>query len=119
MNTSCYAKVRKQKNVVSIAGYPPKWFKGESYPALAPKLWFFRKYKEDGDAIFYKQKYIEEVLSVLDPQKVYDDLGHDTIIVCWESGQAGVPHDKQENFCHRHIVAEWLENSLGITIPEL
>lgn len=119
MNTSYYAKARTKKNVVSIAGYPPKWFKGRSYPALAPKLWFFRKYKEDGDKEFYIEQYKKEVLADLDPQKVYDDLGPDAIIVCWEIGEKDVPHNQQLTFCHRHIVAEWLEQHLNITVTEL
>lgn len=119
MQTSYYAKVRSNPNAVSIAGYPPKWYKGRTYPALAPHLWFFRKYKEDGDKEFYRQQYFEKVLGVLDPKKVYEDLGPDAIITCWEKGESGLSFSQQPEFCHRHLVAEWLEQHLGITITEL
>lgn len=57
--------------------------------------------------------YIREFdiqLSQLDPVKVMQDLGDKSILLCWES--PGV-------FCHRRCVAQWLESSLGIVIPEL
>jgi len=54
--------------------------------------------------------YYEEVLSKLDPKTVYDELGEDAVIMCWESS---------EKFCHRHIVADWLEQQLGIKIKEI
>jgi|GEM_PF-3860333 len=51
-----------------------------------------------------------EVLEKLDPVKVFGDLGQWTILLCWESpGQD----------CHRRLVAEWLEKSLKIKVPEL
>lgn len=48
-------------------------------------------------------------LDALDPQVVFDSLGDNTVMLCWES--PGV-------FCHRRAVAQWLESSLGIVIPE-
>ena len=30
--------------------------------------------------------------------------------MCWE---------KSGDFCHRHLVAEWVEENLGITIEEI
>ena len=50
-----------------------------------------------------------EILSKLDPQKVANDLGPDAILLCFE---------KFNDRCHRRLVAEWFETSLGIIIPE-
>ena len=111
MNTSYYAKNANHPNAVSIAGRAPDWYKGKEYKKLAPKYWFFQKYKEDGDDEFYFEAYHDEVLLELDPQEVYDELGgDDAVMLCWESS---------EKFCHRHIVANWLEDALGIKIGEL
>jgi hypothetical protein len=38
------------------------------------------------------------------------DLGLDAILLCWESFNVR---------CHRRLVAEWLEDKLGIIVPEL
>jgi hypothetical protein len=52
----------------------------------------------------------QKILDKLDPQKVFDDLAEDAIMLCWE------PPGK---FCHRRLVAKWLEECLGVTVPEL
>lgn len=108
MQTSYFAKY-KGANAVSIAGKCPEWFTGRQYKKLAPKYWFFKKYKEDGDIDFYTERYKEEVLSKLDPKQVYEELGSDSVILCWEA---------PGKFCHRYLVAKWLSESLGIDIHE-
>ena len=45
----------------------------------------------------------------LDPAQVAADLGPNAILLCWE------PPGK---FCHRRLVAEWLEEHLGVEILE-
>ena len=112
MKTSNFWKIDKNNidNYVSIAGKCPNWYKGREYKKLAPKYWFFKKYKLDGDEISYTKDYYKEVLDKLDPQEIYDKLGEDAIILCWE---------KPGDFCHRRLVAEWLEKALGITIDEI
>lgn len=108
MKTSYFSKY-KQGNGISIAVGTPNWFKGEKYPSLFPKWDFLNRYKQDGDEVAYTQAYHEQVLSKLNPQQVYDDL-KDKVVLCWESS---------EKFCHRHIVAEWLKNELGVEIKEV
>lgn len=110
MKTSYYAKSAKNPNAVSIAVKAPDWYKGREYKKLAPKYWFLKKYKEDGDKLFYQERYYEEVLLKLDPQEVYNDLGPNAVLLCWE---------KSGEFCHRHLVAAWLRAKLGVEIDEL
>ncbi len=119
MHTSYYAKVKDNPNAVSIAGYPPKWYTGRQYKKLAPLLWFFRQYKEDGDQAKYTKHFHEEVLAKLDPHQVYEELGPDAILICWEKGESGVAPEKQATFCHRHLVSAWLSKQLNITVTEL
>jgi hypothetical protein len=108
MQTSYFAKY-KGTNAISIAGKSPTWYVGKEYKLLAPKYWFFKKYKEDHDKEFYIKHFYLEVLNPLDPQKVYDDLGENAVLLCYE---------KPGDFCHRFIVAEWLYYNLDIKIPE-
>jgi len=102
--------VRRDPRAVSIAGKAPSWYKGREYKKLAPKYWFFKRYKEDGDVDFYVEQYYKEVLSKLNAQEVYDELGHDSILLCWET---------PDEFCHRRVVAGWFEAELEIKVSEL
>lgn len=107
IQTSYYAKY-KGDNAVSIAGKCPTWYKGREYKKLAPSYWFFKKYKEDGDKQFYTEQYQKEILDKLDPQHVYEELGENAVLLCWE----------KSGFCHRFLVSKWLEEKLGIEIKE-
>jgi len=111
MKTSNFWNIDKNniEQYVSIAAKCPDWYKGREYKKLAPKYWFFKKYKEDGDEEYYTKQYYKEVLDKLDPEVVFNELGETSIIICWE-------HNK---FCHRFIVAEWLSKELGIKIKEV
>ena len=97
-------------NNISIAGKCPKWFIGREYKKLAPKYWFFKKYKEDGDKDYYIEQYQKYVLDKLDPQEVFNELGEDSVILCWE---------KSGDLCHRYLVAEWFKKHLGIEVLEI
>ena len=103
---------------ISISGDRGKeanW-KGPSYTKLAPKRDWWVMWETVKDRIdfhqsttFYIEKYYTTVLSHLDPQEVYNELdGY--ILLCYE---------EPEYFCHRHIVAAWLEKTLGVRVPEV
>lgn len=115
MKTSYFAKSGSMLNAVSIAGKAPTWYKGREYKKLAPKYWFFSKYKNEDDEHymdeeFYTEQFQKEVLDPLDPQEIFDDLGEDSVILCWEG---------KDKFCHRHLVADWLSKNLDIEIEEI
>ena len=110
MKTSNYGRSGYSSKAISIAARCPDWYKGKTYKKLAPKHSFFKRYKLDKNEEAYTKSYYEEVLNKLNPKEVYEDLGEDAILLCWEG--AG-------KFCHRRIVAKWLEDSLGIKIEEV
>ena len=98
---------------ISICGKAPDGWKGLEYRKLAPKWWFFKEWKENHDNDFYVRNFKKEVLDRLDPHKVWDDLrklsnGAPFALVCYE---------KPDDFCHRHLVAEWLRDA-GYEISE-
>lgn len=96
---------------ISIAGETPCDFKGKRvYKKLAPKRWFHDKYKKDGNQAFYTKQYYTEVLDKLDAATVYKELGDDAILVCYEP---------PGEFCHRHLVAKWFKDELGIDVKEV
>jgi hypothetical protein len=60
-----------------------------------------------------------EILEQLDPAEIYDrliGLGNHPVLLCWET-----PSDCHSGtaWCHRHLVAQWLEDRLGIEVPEV
>jgi hypothetical protein len=111
MKTSYFAKAGGLPNAVCICAGPPQGFKGKVYKPLAPSWDLVLNYKNgdvsEGDYII---QYYHEVLGELDPAKVVADLGEDAILCCYEG---------PGKFCHRRLVAEWLENRLGMQVPEL
>lgn len=110
MHTSYYAKSGKHPNAVSIAGRAPAWYTGRQYKKLAPTLEIFKKYKNDGDTEYYTEHFYNDVLCKLDPEKVLKELGPFSILLCYE---------KPGEFCHRHLVAQWLTEKTGEIITEL
>lgn len=115
--TGCYLNC-KGDMCVSISGDRGKnaGFYGNAYSSLAPKYDFFRKWKDNKGKIpekentrFYIHEYYNRVLKFLDPIKVYSDLDG-KILLCYE---------KENEFCHRHLVAYWLEECMGIAVDEV
>lgn len=119
ISTSCYKYVKdKTYGICSISGDRGKGeqYVGKCYPSLAPKLSFWTiwhnnigKISEQENNQYYIEQFYHEVLSKLDPQKVYNELDN-FILLCYEEGT---------EFCHRHIVAEWFEILLGVEVPEI
>ena len=59
------------------------------------------------------------ILDRLEPAEIYDRLvalGDHPVMLCWES--ASDCHSGKA-WCHRHLVAQWLEDRLGIEVPEV
>lgn len=61
----------------------------------------------------YKQMYFKQ-LSQLDPKEIYEQFKNCTL-VCFESSKDIASGKK---FCHRRMFAGWIEQSLGILVPE-
>lgn len=109
MNTSYFAKY-KGPNSVAICQGVPKWYKGLSYRDLAPSWDMLLEYRTTKNEERFRRRYKEEILSNLNPQKVLEDLGEDAVLLCWEGAN---------DFCHRRVVAEWLQEKLGLEVKEL
>lgn len=107
--TSYYAKSAKLPNAISISRGTPTWFTGPSYEPLFPEWNLILNYK-DGKITEdeYRIRYNDQ-LSKLDPKVVYKEL-EGKVLLCWETSN---------QICHRHLVAEWLNKHLGITVKEL
>lgn len=128
--TTYFGKIRSlPENIIPVAicGKMPAGVEMLRYPKLAPKIGFFREWKENHDNAFYVRSYKEQVLASLTPEQVLTDLyelldeqtknkmGADP----WHSNThvALVCYEKPDSFCHRHIVARWLTKN-GIPVRE-
>ena len=113
MFTSYFAKSAEASNTVAICAKVPDWYKGPHYRQVAPSYSIFAEYKKTGDSDLYTGRFYAEVLHKLNASEVYHDLwrlADDPILLCYE---------KPSEFCHRHLVANWLTEELGIIINEL
>jgi uncharacterized protein YeaO (DUF488 family) len=125
MYTGYFAKIKTYEKAglipIAICGGIPNWYKGLWYKKLAPKWSFFNEWKNGtehkGDNDYYIQHFNNEVLDKLSILQVIEDLQKfastkDTdkiILLCYE---------KPGDFCHRHLVADWLTKN-GLKTIEL
>ena len=115
--TTYFAQLRKlPKNIIpiSICGKCPDWFSGIQYKKLAPKYDFFQEWKKDHDNDKYIRNFDAKVLSRLRASDVVNELyqlagiaensksEYNIALVCYE---------KPNDFCHRHLVADWLRKN--------
>ena len=105
-------------NLISISGDRGKsvGFTGRAFPQLAPKLNFWKVWHDNIGTIpeeennrYYIKEYYCKVLKKVDFEELFKDE-KDPILLCYEKGQS---------FCHRHIVAEYLELKYGITVNDI
>ncbi len=85
-----------------------RYCKCERYKALAPTKEMI-ELAHAGNTEEYTRLYQSEILSKLDPLKVYEELDG-AVLLCWE---------KAGSFCHRRLVAEWIESATGEKVLEL
>lgn len=112
--TSYFGNLKRIENPLAITARPPVWFKGPNYHKLAPNelLLWDHKNKKINDYEYIT--LFTKLLDLLSPREIYNELietyGENVTLLCFE---------KPPQFCHRHIVAIWLQDNLGITVSEL
>ena len=130
--TSYFAQLKNlPDNIIpiSICGKAPDWYHGLQYKKLAPKYDFFMKWKENHDNNYYIKCFNKQVLSKLGRLKILNDL---QLLIpnnikekmnspVWNNENfhiALICYEKPSEFCHRHLVADWLKE-YGIEVEEL
>ena len=106
--TSYFAKLKDVRDLgitpVSIAQGVPKGIEILSYKKLAPSWALIREYKQSKDTSFYTRIYFETILNKLNQYQVVSEL----VLLASSSDIALFCYEKPEDFCHRHIVSQWL-----------
>lgn len=112
--TSYFANGKKlRKNgikMIGIALFPPKWFYGPTLREVAPTYSILHEESHE----VYTARFKKEVLAKVDPKMFVEVVerisqGTDVALCCFE---------RPDDFCHRHIVAEWLNEKLGLNVEE-
>ena len=114
--TSYFAKLKELENhniiPISICGKAPDWYKGLQYKKLAPKYGFFMEWRKNHDNDYYIEHFKTEVLDKLDAADVILDFSR--LIYSFNIGESDIClicYEKPSDFCHRHLVAEWLNQN--------
>lgn len=108
--TSNYAIAGHHPRSISISLWAPKEFRGRCMKELAPPNSLLFDYKnKKADDIDYTRRFMAH-LSTLDPHSIVASIPPLSILLCYE---------KPTDFCHRHIVAHWIETNTGIVIREI
>lgn len=110
-------KTLEDNNIVpvSICCYPPRDLNLHNYSLFAPSRDILSNCR--GSITLYKQRFTREILNMLSKDDVDNFLkelktnfeGKDIALCCYE---------KPNEFCHRHLVAEYLNQNFGLHITE-
>jgi len=117
MKTGCFKQIDEEKNngFISISLYPSKnEFVKHEYKSLAPNWKLFENLKSKN---ITQEKFIEEFmeqLNSLNANTVIDDLK--SLVIGFEP--ILMTNGNKKKFCHRHLVALWLQNQLNIQVEE-
>ena len=117
--TGYYAKLNQYKNLglepIAISGKRPNFYEGLYYPDFAPRYWMYQRWKDkDITNEGYTEEY-KKYLDTLDKEEIRKDFkeytveGNDIVLLCYE---------KSAEFCHRHVLAEWLKEEFGWEVCE-
>jgi len=109
--TSYFSKLRYLPDnamPVSISLSSPGWYKGKRYKILAPSWSILSEWRQTHNEERYVQRFNDEILGRLHPDGIYRNLCslawpyEDVVLLCYE---------RPSDFCHRHLVAAWLERN--------
>lgn len=128
LGTGSYFNV-KGGNTVSITGDGGNaWgYFGPAYKKLAPKYYMWEYYDKNPDNLrendlidWYIKEYYDARLRNLDVYELFETLnnkfGDNIILLCHEKPSKEI---SKKSFCHRRLLADWIELETGIIIPEI
>ena len=108
----------KAGNLISISFDKGKdaGFNGKAMTELAPFRDFFHiwrdntgKIPEEENTRYYIEQYYNKVLSKVDIMSLLEKE-EDPILLCYEDSK---------DFCHRHVLAEYINIKYGLVVPEI
>jgi len=111
--TSNYARNSYNPKAIGISFTVPEWYEGERLKKLAPMKAMINTFNRKKDAYMerqYSQRYISLLRSRnINASTLLSELPEGSILLCYEP---------PGEFCHRRVLAEWIEYHTGVHIPE-
>ena len=109
--TSNYARSGRNSHAVSISASAPDYYAGEHISSLVPTWHMIREYKSGRMS---KEEYSQLYIALMKArngtaEEIYNSIPHKTIMLCYE---------KPGDFCHRRVLADWIEDEIDVKIPE-
>ena len=109
---------------IAICRGVPSWYNGLVYQTMAPTQRILQEWHEDNDEMAYKVRFAHDVLRNVEPVRVLNEL---QLMVpyeirekmdcpVWDSKDVHIVllcYEVAEDFCHRHLVADWLNRFFG------
>ncbi len=108
----------KLGNLISISGDRGRkvGFVGKAIPSLAPKRAFWEiwhnnigRISEEENTRYYIEQYYNQVLTKVNIEELLQNET-DPILLCYEKGQ---------QFCHRYVLAEFIELTYGVKVRDI
>lgn len=100
---------------VSIAGKTPDFFTYPKWTNFAPRKELFYRWKNgeitNEEYMIEYEEYLSLNISPLAIDRLKKLATHKEIVMCC--------YEKSSDFCHRHTLAQWLSNELGMPIGEV
>ena len=108
--TSYYGNFRNLEGFVKIGISTSQPFEVDTISKLFPGWDIVHDYKSNPDNERYVKRYTSEILSKTSPEEIVGIIrricrrynNFKVVLLCYE---------KRGDFCHRHIVADWLTNA--------
>lgn len=131
IGTSCY-EFAKNGNTLSITGDGGNaWgYFGPSYKKLAPSLKLYEYWRDNPNDLsdrelinYYINEYFNHRLSKLNTKELLyefrEKFNKNIILLCHELPPSNPLILTKKHFCHRRLVADFIELTIGIAIPEI
>lgn len=118
--TGYFAKVQSYSEndlvVCSIAQYDPSWFTGLSIKQLSPDKTLLSRYKANEISFGFFAKEFLGYLETVDFEPIFEQLEQ----ICDDySGVVLCCYEKPNQFCHRHLVASYLNSHYQLGVKEI
>lgn len=109
---------------VAICRGVPNWYNGLVYQSVAPTQRILQEWHEDNDQIAYNVRFAHDVLRNVEPVRVLNELQlmipyeirEKMDCPVWDSADVHIIllcYEVADAFCHRHLVAAWLNRYFG------
>jgi len=111
--TSNYARNSGNPKAIGISYVVPEWYEGTTMPKLAPMKAMINTFKRKKDAYMerqYSYRYISLLRSRnINANNLLEEIPDGSILLCYEA---------PGEFCHRRVLADWIEHHTGVHIQE-